>query len=78
MSTETEHYKDCLSCRIISGMTLTCGGLFIGYHGLRFKGYSQGVMLAIATGKLHSFCVFCGMQYIDVSVCYVTNASSHR
>jgi hypothetical protein len=47
---DAQRSKDCLSCRIISGITLTCAGLFIGYHGYRFKGYSQGGMLAIATG----------------------------
>jgi len=55
MVTTTERRKDCLSCRIISSMSLTCAGLFVGYHGCRHKGYSRVGMLAIAICKLTSF-----------------------
>jgi hypothetical protein len=58
MPTDIERSKDCLSCRIIGGMTFTGVGLFIGYHGFRFKGYSQGAMLAIATGTGTHFTEF--------------------
>jgi hypothetical protein len=55
MSANTAHPKDCLSCRIICSISLTCAGLFIGYHGCRYQGYNRAGMLAIATRKLTSF-----------------------
>jgi hypothetical protein len=58
MSTDTAHSTNCLSCRIVCGISLTCAGLFIGYHGYRFPGYNRAGMLAIATRKLTPFYYF--------------------
>jgi hypothetical protein len=54
MSRNSE-YSDCLSCRIVSSVTVVCAGLFIGYHGYQLRGYKRASMLGIATRKLTIF-----------------------
>jgi hypothetical protein len=66
MSRNTAHRKECLSCRIVCGVSLTCAGLFIGYHGYRLQGYNRAGMFTIAARKLMPFhhLLHFFMQYI--------------